>query len=353
LAIVEICKNKNKIKKKVLWFAPIPSPCAINIMSWTIIFTEFLTFNLLIIFFASIINGSQWEEEVSLICRDTTTSENKSNSFLSLFQFKRKTLYFFVYFFVAFIALVIITTYNTVICVIENDEEQANLRDDLILYFGRIPPGTVFIILLVLLLFYGIRLLIAMKRNVFFNFFNSKKKISPLYLSSINIYSIAIVIVVNSVVLSLRILTAFVPLVEHNFSKDFFNLSCLRQHAWGSIMVICLYILYETLPISSLLIIFGKIPTNFTKKVFTKEPVHEQSAVSRETSFHRNFSSFRNNENEEGAEDNFAFTQTPTESPSSVFTSSPVFAKFTKDSKNSLLFSSKYNIYGTDDNSTN
>jgi hypothetical protein len=123
--------------------------------------------------------------------------------------------------------------------------------------------------------------------------------------------------------------------------------------------------LYETLPISSLLIIFGKIPTNFTKKVFTKEPVHEQSAVSRETSFHRNFSSFRNNESEEGAEDNFAFTQTPTESPSSssflendpgrvsVFTSSPVFAKFTKDSKNSLLFSSKYNIYGTDDNSTN
>jgi hypothetical protein len=162
----------------------------------------------------------------------------------------------------------------------------------------------------------------------------------------------------------LRILTAFVPLVEQTVSKDFFNLSCLRQHAWGSVMVICLYVLYETLPISSLLIIFGKIPTNFTKKVFTKEPVHEQTAISRETSFQRNFSSFRSNENGEG-EDNFPFSQTPTESPSSgsflendhgrvsVFTSSPVFAKFTKDSKNSLLFSSKYNIYGTDDNSTN
>jgi hypothetical protein len=186
LAIIKI-RKKNKVKKKkVLWFVPIPSPCAINIMSWTIIFTEFLTFNLLIIFFASIINGSHWEEEISLICRDT--SENKPNSFLSLLQFKRKNLYFFVYFFVAFVALIIITTYNTVICVIENDEEQASLRDDLILYFGRIPPGTVFIILLVLLLFYGIRLLIAMKKDVFY-FKNFKSRKFHHYIFPVSIFT--------------------------------------------------------------------------------------------------------------------------------------------------------------------
>eukprot|EP01080_Neovahlkampfia_damariscottae_P007986 gene7986-12451_t len=344
-----------QLLRAIVWFIPIPSPCVINILAWMIIFTQFLTFNLLIIFFASIINGRFWDEEVSLLCgkkgTDLTTSLNPMTRF---FQFKRKNIYFFIYSVIGLLALAVITSYNTIICVIENDKSQQRLRDDLLLYFGRIPPGIIFVILLILLLFYGIRLLVAMKRD----------EISNVHLLNVNFVSIAIVIMVNSLVLGLRILTSFVPLIEQSFSKDLFNTQCLRQSIWGSIMVICLYIFYETLPIVSLLIIFGKIPTNFTKKTFSKEPILDNTTMKRDTSFAKKFN-FYDDSNDSFDESTFSIIQIPKESPNltgsyldkeygSNYSNSPVVGKTYNETRASYLLNSKNRIiYGSSSSSDN
>lgn len=92
------------------WLIPIRSLCLPNLISWTVILLMFATYSLLILYFASVINGKYWEENVSLIC-----SKNSSD-ISSLLQpktrwleIRRKTLYHFIFIVSCFLVLLFIS----------------------------------------------------------------------------------------------------------------------------------------------------------------------------------------------------------------------------------------------------
>lgn len=97
-----------QLLRAFIWFIPISSYCIPNSLSWTCILLLFATYGLLILYFASLINGKSWEEPFSCCIKDP--NENFSlQSQPSCFEIKRKTVYYLIFlsiclFFVVFIS---------------------------------------------------------------------------------------------------------------------------------------------------------------------------------------------------------------------------------------------------------
>lgn len=163
-----------QLLRAVIWFTPISSVCIANSLSWTCILLLFATYGLLILYFASLIDGKSWEEPLACCVKDPNeTFTLQSNP--SCFEVKRKVIYYAVFLAVCFFFILFISgmflifnqiAYNITICVLEMEEDRIDLIKNLILYFGRIPPTIVFFTLFVLLLFYGIRLIIFIRNDV-------------------------------------------------------------------------------------------------------------------------------------------------------------------------------------------
>lgn len=87
-----------------------------------------------------------------------------------------------------------------------------------------------------------------------------------------SIWSISIVTFVNSFLLLVRFIIGIIPFFDNRF-QTYLEFGFLRQTQWGRAVVVLLILLWEIIPILTVLLIFGRIASVKTPtKTFSKEP---------------------------------------------------------------------------------
>lgn len=129
-----------------------------------------------------------------------------------------------------------------------------------------------------------------------------------------SIWSISLVTLVNSLILLVRFIVGIIPFFDPKF-QNYLEFGYLRRTEWGKAIVVLLITFWETIPILTVLLIFGRIASVKTPvTTFSKEP--EQLAPKSDFSVTRSWIEKYPKEERNGSIDTEDLNLTSVQSPS-------------------------------------
>lgn len=144
-----------------------------------------------------------------------------------------------------------------------HESDDPNVDIQFKVYIMSIIGASTFILIMALLLIVGIRLAIRIRKQ--------HDLPLSLKLSGLSGASILVVIALNSLIFITRVIVDVLPLLP-KFPEDFFKLSTLRMTDYGKMIIISSFVLWEIVPITTVLFFFSRVMPATPSQFYSKNP---------------------------------------------------------------------------------